>query len=151
MARLVLINCGRLARDARSSPRCQFSLSSLSRACRPAFALRKELVNLKKACLRTFHDVDKVIEQLQRQDQYFFRDTSSGHVRGCVALAPLADAPLDLDAHRAEYESVCHCFQRARASSSQCTTRATSPNSYAACRATRTIAMAMVVRLYIGG
>ena len=90
------------------------SLSLLEPCLADAFALRKELVNLKKACLRTFHDVDKVIEQLQRQDQYFFRDTSSGHVRGCVALAPLADAPLDLDAHRAEYESVCHCFQRAK-------------------------------------
>ena len=90
------------------------SLSLLEPCLADAFALRKELVNLKKACLRTFHDVDKVIEQLQRQDQYFFRDTSSGHVCGCVALAPLADAPLDLDAHRAEYESVCHCFQRAK-------------------------------------
>lgn len=79
-----------------------------------AFLLRRELVNLKKACLRTFHDVDKVLEALQRQDSYFFRDTSSGHVRGCFALPRREDVPVDLDAHRSEYESVCHAFQRAK-------------------------------------
>jgi hypothetical protein len=79
-----------------------------------AYALRKELVGLKKACLRTFHDVDKVVEALQRHDQYFFRDTSAMHVAGCFALAPRADAPPDLEAHRAEYERVCACFQRAK-------------------------------------
>ena len=30
-----------------------------------AYLLRSELVNLKKACLRTFHDIDRVLEQLQ--------------------------------------------------------------------------------------
>ena len=79
-----------------------------------AYMLRKELVNLKKACLRTYHDVDKVAETMQRQDQYFFRDTSSGHVRGCVALPLRADAPIDLDAHHQEYTSICQHFQRAK-------------------------------------
>ena len=79
-----------------------------------AYRLRKELVNFKKACLRTYHDACKVLETLQRQDQYFFRDTSSGHVRGLCALPLRDDAPVDLETHRAEYASVCHCFQRAK-------------------------------------
>ena len=37
-----------------------------------AYALRRELVNMKKACLRLFHDVERLVHELKRQDQYFF-------------------------------------------------------------------------------
>ena len=46
-----------------------------------AFALRRQLVNMKKACLRLFHDVERLVGELKRQDQYFFKDSPLGHTR----------------------------------------------------------------------
>ena len=70
-----------------------------------AFSLRRELVNFKKACLRLFHDADRVHTDLKRQDMYFFRNTGAGHVRdGCCAVAAdgTACAP------------ICETLQRAK-------------------------------------
>ena len=52
------------------------SIRVLRRACQlpQVFALRKEPVNFKKACLRLFHDAQKLEKDLQRHEMFFFRD-----------------------------------------------------------------------------
>ena len=77
-----------------------------------AFALRKELINLKKASLRLFHDAERVYTQLRRHDCFFFRDAEDGQVRDCAA--PSAEAG-GRERELAQYESICHWLQRAKA------------------------------------
>ena len=79
------------------------SIRALRRACRlpEVFALRKELVNFKKACLRLLHDAQKLEKDLQRHEMFFFRDRDCDRwvEQGCVD-------PL--------YEKACHWHQRAK-------------------------------------
>ena len=72
-------------------------------ACRlpQIFALRRELVNFKKACLRLFHDAQKLEKDLQRHEMYFFRDRDCDRWVEQGAVDPL-------------YERACCWHQRAK-------------------------------------
>ena len=91
------------------SPACaEASIAALEAAGLPdAFALRRELVNLKKACLRLLHDVERVSDALTRHDMFFFRDTRGGALRDAIGCSGMA-------AHEANYAAVCRSVQRAK-------------------------------------
>lgn len=67
------------------------------------FDLRRELINMKKACLCLFHDAQAVVRQLIRAESYFFQDHPEP-----LSLCDLS-AP-----DRAHYYSICEWLQRAK-------------------------------------
>ena len=69
-----------------------------------AFALRREAVNLKKACLCLFHDAQCLEKELQRQAMFFYQDVSRDEG---VATA-LDDSP-----HYELHRRVCCSLARA--------------------------------------
>ena len=84
------------------------SIAALKAAGLPdAFALRRELVNMKKACLRLLHDVERVSDDLTRHDMFFFRDTRGGALRDVIGSSGMV-------AHEANYTLVCRSVQRAK-------------------------------------
>ena len=92
----------------------------------------QELVNFKKACLRLFHDAQKLEKDLQRHEMFFFRDRDcdrwvvQGSIR--VSLTPTPTLTLTLALTPALtpirwvedgsvdplYEKACHWHQRAK-------------------------------------
>ena len=90
-----------VALDAKESASATDALRG--EACRlpQIFALRRELVNFKKACLRLFHDAQKLEKDLQRHEMFFFRDRDCDRWVEHGAVDPL-------------YERACHWHQRAK-------------------------------------